>query len=424
MARRRINFQRLNHALIPQSREAREQAEASWLLRALFGPLFLLLGPFTREGMTVIVLAVLATALAVDVQGTGGYLLVALLGAALACAWVSGFAWRVRDVELSLEHPQTVIAGEPLTVHLRLVNRGAVPLQALRTRWMMLSWDGTWLGERPVVAEVPAGGTVRLMRQACFSTRGQKHAGDVGVAVLAPGGLTLGPVRRAGAVNILVLPRPTRITGLVLPPQALRASAGARSAPLAGEAMELVGVRPYRSGDPVRRLHARTWARTGQPHVREYQPEVDARIGVFLDLHADRLGEFGLEAGVSLAAGMVAALLEQAPVDALILGHVSHRLGGGAVSLDRALTWLALAAPQPTFDVDATETDLLAAGALPATLVLILLDWEPSRAAFVQRLEARGVHCVVRVLHDGAPLAAAPKQIDIGPILAGEGVVA
>jgi len=59
-----------------------------------------------------------------------------------------------------------------------------------------------------------------------------------------------------------------------------RRPAGRRCARIAnGDATDLLGVRPYRPGDPVRDLHARSWARHGSPMVREYQESYFTRIG-------------------------------------------------------------------------------------------------------------------------------------------------
>ena len=47
---------------------------------------------------------------------------------------------------------------------------------------------------------------------------------------------------------------------------------GARAYRLAaGDAIEFVGIREYRQGDPIRSIHWRSWARRGEPIVKEYQ---------------------------------------------------------------------------------------------------------------------------------------------------------
>ena len=51
----------------------------------------------------------------------------------------------------------------------------------------------------------------------------------------------------------------------------------------AGSGTELFGVREYRSGDPLRRIHWRSTARRGELIVREYEPPGIQSLGIFCD---------------------------------------------------------------------------------------------------------------------------------------------
>jgi uncharacterized protein (DUF58 family) len=87
--------------------------------------------------------------------------------------------------------------------------------------------------------------------------------------------------RRTGAEGEvgLVLPR---FTALTARPQARELEASV-SAPRAGSGMELFGVREYRAGDPLRRIHWRSSARLGELVVREYEPPGVQTVGIFCD---------------------------------------------------------------------------------------------------------------------------------------------
>lgn len=54
------------------------------------------------------------------------------------------------------------------------------------------------------------------------------------------------------------------------------------AAPRAGAGTELFGVREYRRGDPLRRIHWRSSARHGELVVREYEPPGVQTLGIFL----------------------------------------------------------------------------------------------------------------------------------------------
>jgi uncharacterized protein (DUF58 family) len=81
-----------------------------------------------------------------------------------------------------------------------------------------------------------------------------------------------------GEVGV-VLPR---FMALAARPQARELEASV-SAPRAGSGMELFGVREYRPGDPLRRIHWRSSARLGELVVREYEPPGVQTVGIFCD---------------------------------------------------------------------------------------------------------------------------------------------
>ncbi len=77
----------------------------------------------------------------------------------------------------------------------------------------------------------------------------------------------------------LVLPR---FTSLVHQPKTRELEASV-AAPRAGSGTELFGVREYRPGDSLRRIHWRSSARHGELVVREYEPPGVQTLGIFCD---------------------------------------------------------------------------------------------------------------------------------------------
>jgi uncharacterized protein (DUF58 family) len=77
----------------------------------------------------------------------------------------------------------------------------------------------------------------------------------------------------------LVLPR---FTSLAHRPQTRELEASV-AAPRAGSGTELFGVREYRPGDSLRRIHWRSSARHGELVVREYEPPGVQTLGIFCD---------------------------------------------------------------------------------------------------------------------------------------------
>jgi hypothetical protein len=116
-----VNFARLNHILIPTSREGRDRFRRS-LIGRLFGPTRWLYDALSDEGRALALLTLFVGMMSLEVATTQTYLLWSSLFAALAGAVMVRPAFRLRAVELRLDAPARVPVGEPLRVALTLVN--------------------------------------------------------------------------------------------------------------------------------------------------------------------------------------------------------------------------------------------------------------------------------------------------------------
>jgi uncharacterized protein (DUF58 family) len=194
--------------------------------------------------------------------------------------------------------------------------------------------------------------------------------------------------------------------------------------------MDLRGVRPYRKGDRVRDLAARSWARTGKPAVREYQEEYFTRVGVVLDCVAPGRRsapvEEAFEAAVSLTAGIVAHLGRgDALVDLLVTGGEIHALtlGRSLGFLEQALDHLAGAELEATVDRPRLLQLLAPYLSRLSAVVMVVDGWDETREAFVRGVERSGVrvHCVAV----GDPVSAGPRvrSVSVASVLGGRGIV-
>ena len=186
---------------------------------------------------------------------------------------------------------------------------------------------------------------------------------------------------------------------------------GVALASKSGEAMDLLGVRPYRPGDPVRDLHARSWARTGIPVVREYQQEYFTRVGVVLD--TDGADPARLEAAVELAAGVIAHLSRgEALVDVIVAGDKVHELtvGRSLGYLDQALDLLATVERGPKLrPVDLLRRLEPYLDRLSGVLVIALSESE-ERKALQRGIEQRGIACSTIVVDDALVRSIVAKE--------------
>jgi uncharacterized protein (DUF58 family) len=278
---------------------------------------------------------------------------------------------------------------------------GAAPI-ALRMRGPFLTWDGRWTGPPPEEISVAPGEQAETTMRARFIARGLHHLDPFTVARTAPLGLACGPRTSSDGVKVYVVPRIANVVRLPLAIATKHQPGGVALASKSGESMDLLGVRPYRPGDPVRDLHARTWARTGKPAVREYQQEYFTRVGVVLDtsIRDDDL----LEAAIELAAGVIAHLSRgEALIDVLVVGESVHELtlGRSLGWLDQALELLSGVERGPKLDASRLVARLEPHLAQLSTVIAIgprADSEEPS--ALVRKLRDRGLVCTPLVVDE------------------------
>lgn len=368
---------------------------------------------FTRLGRGVALLMLFVGLGGLDVDESSNHLLAALLFGALILSIVARRACAMGDVGVEVDTPARVSVGQDLVIRVTLRNRDARTYRAVQVERPFLSWDGSWLGERLTVDALPAGGQVTVKARARFAARGRHYLDPFYASEPVPMGLTRGPGVLSAGVPVLVVPRvaPVRQVRLGLTPRFQ--PGGVALASKTGESSELYGLRPYRRGDRLRDLHARSWARTGKPVVREYQQEYFTRVGVFVDTELGATTERGFEGAVSLAAGVVFALSRgEALIDILVTGDTLHALtiGRSLGTFEQALDHLACVSAGPSFDPTRTM-DLLAPylGRL-SSVVIILHRWDPPRQQLARRLRQSGVSVKVLVVGDG------PATTEVTPV--------
>jgi hypothetical protein len=130
-----------------------------------------------------------------------------------------------------------------------------------------------------------------------------------------------------------------------------------------------------------------------------------------------------LEAALSLTAGIIARLCRgEALVDVLVTGDRAERLslGRNRASLERALDVLGAVQPAASFASDSLLGQLGPHLAQLSSVVLVALDWDETRAAFVAAIEAQAVSVVVFVVGDEAEPTPRVTRITLGAIEAGQ----
>jgi uncharacterized protein (DUF58 family) len=357
----------------------------------------------TREGRVVLVTVGLAAVFAIDVGRTETHLLVFALASLLLASVLLAPAYRLDGVRVDVRCPRRVTVGEEIALTLSFRNDGAAEHRYIRIERPRLPWDGRWQGAQPTLARLPAGGGASTVVHARFVARGEHHIDPLSAAALLPLWLAQGRSVGTPGARFVVVPKIARVTSFAVGRNPRHQLGGTASTARTGDATDLLGVRPYRPGDPVRDLHARSWARHGSPMVREYQEEHLSRIGLVVDTDVAAASDDQLEGGLSLAAGVIARLaLGEARVDLLLAGDGVHALASerNFGSLDQALDVLAAVKASDAFSADRSLARLGEHLETLSSVVLVFLAWDSARAAFVSAIRARGAACVVLIVGD------------------------
>lgn len=419
---RRLNFARLNHILIPTTAADRDRWRASRTGR-LFRPLGRFYEALTLEGQVALTLSMLLGAASLDVGGFDGHLLWAPLAAAQVFSLVAARWYGLRGVTLDVSLPQRVIAGEAVHFSVTLRNHGDRALHAVRVDGPFLPWDGRWTGARGAVAVVAPGASASITLEATFSHRGEHHLDPFRAGALVPFGLAQGPAAHSHGCRFVVVPRVARVERVTTPLGQRHQPGGVARMLQMGESMDLRGVRAYRPGDPVRDLHARSWARAGVPVVREYQQEYFRRVAVIVDTDGRDVGHDDFEAAVSLAAGLVSALSrDDALVDLLVLGQRAHDLTPSRGSLDATLDLLACVEPGDDFDAEAVTALLAPFAPRLSSALFVTCRWDDARGSLLDRVTALGVGARAFLVRDGGVPDGRVTATPPRPILRGEGL--
>jgi uncharacterized protein (DUF58 family) len=377
----------------------------------------------SREGRAFSSITFAAGVFGADVGGSQTHVLLLASLSLIAASLLFTFAYRLAGVSAELSFPRRVSVGDELCLSIALENRGVASHRRIRIEPPLLAWDGNYTSPPEEIEELPPGARRTAVARARFSSRGEHQVGPFRALALLPLGLSQGPEVQTGPGKFMVVPRVAKVVSLDTPQNRRHQPGGVSQASRTGDATDLLGIRPYRMGDPLRDLHARAWARHGKPMVREYQEEFFTRIGVVVDTDRSAASHAHVEGALSLAAGILARLCNgEALVDVLVTGDKLDILSFGRSlgSFDRALDLLATAHERTGFDVDVLLARLAPHLVRLSSVVFVALGWDEARARFAATVEARGLRCLAFVVGESSARSPRYRCVSLAAITAGQ----
>lgn len=279
------------------------------------------------------------------------------------------------------------------------------------SRWRRLVSAAPAVEER-ALPDLPSHGSCEMTLHLMPARRGRLRLTGLTVARIDPLGLFRAQVHQPQEQSALILPKRYPVPRLALPGRRRYQQGGVALSSAVGDSQEFVSLRDYRAGDPLRRVHWKSWARTGKLIVKEYQDEYFIRHGLVLDTFGAP-GE-AFEEAVSAAASFACSVLTQESLlDLLFVGAQAHCVtaGRGLGGAERLLEVLAGVQPSDQPFDELSRSVLRRRGELSGCLI-VLLGWDAPRQKLIESLRALGVPAVtVIVAEASAPAWPLPEGV-------------
>ena len=314
------------------------------------------------------------------------------------------------------ELPSHTTCGARLTLPIHVSNVGTRPAWDVIIRdWRpprevhVTPWEGNHL---PTLAP---GEQCVVQREFEFTRRGHYEWQGVRQETVFPWGLWKDLVDHPHARSILVYPFFHPLVHLDLPVGKRYQPGGIALSSNVGDSIEFIGTREYRQGDNPRAIHWRTWARLGQPAVKEFQEEYFCRIALLMDTfipaRETKRRREGFEAAISLAASVADCLSrEEYIIDIFAAGPEIYYLqcGRSLAYLENVLDILACLEPCAEEPFEKIAPILAENLDNITTVVVVLLDWDERRERLVRSILDHGSAVKIVVVRDG------PCTADVG----------
>ena len=344
--------------------------------------------------------------------------------------FLAGLCWLSR-VRVTRQLPVRVTARTPVNIVYHIENTGRCAARDLRVDMLPLPLEVSAVSPRPHIGRLARGEKLRLTAQIRFHRRGVYMLPLLRTTSQFPFGMWQWGGYEQGMDRVVVHPSytPLRQLSTLL---GVRTEAGGQSQAVRSSAsMEFFGCREYREGDNPRHLHARSWARTGTPVVKEFQDQCLSRTAIVLDTQRPRSlktwatgRDLAFEAAISIAAGVTDYLSKlDHVVELLAAGEtVYHFRSEGRVGyLPDVLDILAALEPQRADALTPLLPPLVEEIVAIRSVIVVLTNWDARRSTLVDDLRSLGVEVLPVLI--GRDLAcgsdAGVRVVDPEDVLAG-----
>jgi len=313
-------------------------------------------------------------------------------------------------VHLDCRFPERATALQSVTLHARVSSDGAPVPCDLR---LLFRQPPECTGEisfhpNPVCVEGDQGTLAQARVDMRFSRRGRYVLPGPVLSRTDPLRLMVSRGLELPEHALLVYPRFYSMHEFIVPLGRRYQPGGIPLSSSTGEAIEFVGTREYRPGDPLKNIHWRSWARRGEPVVKEYMEEYFCRIAIILDTFLPSKLTPTQQASFEAAISVVASIADyfsrsEYIVDILAAGPDVYEVSAGRslAYLENILDVLACVGPCHDPPFATIGPHLFEKLSQITTVVAVLQDWDTPREDFLTSVTALGTAVRSIIVHEG-----------------------
>jgi len=215
-----------------------------------------------------------------------------------------------RGIESTIRLPVEGREGESTIYHLRISNPTSRARHLLR---FLPQFEPPLVGDPISIFSTPAGESIEFSGEVTPPMRGIYRLRNLVVQCLYPAVLICSEVPIPTKGELVVLPAPLKHPLPVFAGFNQKSDRTETGSNIAGDGSTFFGLREYRIGDPINRIHWKATARAGKPLCSEQEEDRVNRYYIFMDLRESKKRgegrESNLEASIRIAATLSRQLL-------------------------------------------------------------------------------------------------------------------
>ncbi|MDR1482437.1 MAG: DUF58 domain-containing protein [Synergistaceae bacterium] len=285
-----------------------------------------------KTGIIYIVMTIIMGVIAINGGNNLHYLATAVLLGYMSASGVAGRS-NLLGIDVSLSFPDEIYAGAPFLLTVDVTNtRRSAPVFLIDVR---IGGANLFF---PVIqpGECKSGSIVLS-----FHSRGYNFVGEMEISSVYPFNLFTRYRQMDIEDGILAFPKkaPPHEEAIFVNIGSADARAVADQTP---QDADIAGVRPYIDGDPMKRVHWKSSARTGRLNTKLYDGSPDGSLASGRVIDLDSLAQYGLERALSIASREISYSLRSGETMGIAGGGTFQSATGSKSDKLSMLAWLAL----------------------------------------------------------------------------------